>query len=238
MWDDKGDGSVRRARRTRRAIGLSLGIALISMVVAGCGAAAAASNGAMATTIGTATASATATQATTTGTTGGAQPHLGDAITAFTAHYGQPVTAGLTSGQFNYLSSPSADHPFLLVYTAGFFGETPATDTVQVDYRSDADNLGSLSHAEAACAAFLPSDAIKGKSVQALDSTSGKVSALDVLYTSATLAHTFPAADFQDASQGQAQPGSFDVQYLYVSENDPSVIADCSLELGTQQTQG
>jgi hypothetical protein len=235
MWYGRGDESAQGARRTRRTIWMSIGIALISMVVAGCGSAP--DTNIPATPNGTATASATATQATSTGT-GGQQPHLGDAITAFTVHYGQPVTAGLTSGQFNYLSSSSADHPFLLVYTAGFFGETPATDTVQVEYRSDADNLGSLSHAEAACAAFLPSNAIMGKSVRAIDSTSGKVSALDILYTSATLAHTFPAADFQDANQGQAQPGSFDVQYLYMTENDPSIIADCSLELGTQQTQG
>lgn len=166
------------------------------------------------------------------------QPHLGDPVSAFTARYGKPVTAGLTPGQFNYLSSPGANHPFLLVYSADFFGETPATDSFQVDYRSYADNLGSLSHAEALCAQFIPPDAIKTKTVQVIDSTSGKISALDVIYTSATLAHAFPAADFQDASQVQAQPGSFDVQYLYLTESDPSVIADCTLQLGTQQTQG
>ena len=174
----------------------------------------------------------------TTGSAAAGQPHLGDPVSAFSATFGKPVTAGLTPGQFNYLSSPGAAHPFLLIFTAGFFGETPAADSFQVDYRSNADNLGGLSHAEALCAQFIPPDAVKGKSVQAIDSTSGKVSALDVIYTSATLAHTFPAADFQDANQNQAQPGSFDVQYLYETENDPGVIADCSLELGTQQTKG
>jgi hypothetical protein len=65
--------------------------------------------------------------------------------------------------------------------------------------------------------------------------SSGAVIGEDDIYTSATLATQFNASAFTDANGDTVAAGTFDVFYLYRT-NDPSRIDSCSLFIGSLQT--
>ncbi len=90
-----------------------------------------------------------------------------------------------------------------------------------------------MSQANAACAAFFPSDARRISSAPARDPT-GAINGVTVIYHSDALVHDFPASAFVDASQNPTTPGSFDVMYLYPAGTSGDQIDDCTIVLGRQ----
>jgi hypothetical protein len=81
--------------------------------------------------------------------------------------------------------------------------------------------------ASAACAAFLPRDAVYAREA-------GLANGYDKVYFSATLAGLFPASAFTDPNGTQVQAGLFDIQYIYRSGTS---IDSCGILIGTQRTQ-
>ena len=89
----------------------------------------------------------------------------------------------------------------------------------------------SPSDAKARCMTFAPSDAHFVKEFVYADNTG-----FDMVYSSASLAQSFPAGDFTDSQQNQVQAGMFDVSYLYKGNGDTQHIDSCDMIIGEQQT--
>ena len=160
---------------------------------------------------------------------------LGGPGSAFIATYG-PLTnqSNPATGDLHFREYPGVAQDFLIVDLASYYGYTPANDAFSILAAPPPGQPWSPSAAHAMCAAFFPSDAHEVNQVQV--SQGGAVVGQDVIYQSVTLAALFPASNFMDAHQNPAQPGSFDVNYLYTPNSTGSEIDSCELLLGTQQT--
>lgn len=151
-------------------------------------------------------------------------PRLGAPLTDFVGKYGQPNDHS-SAGQPHFLRSNTSNVDGLIL--SNLYG--PNVDSVTVQRINN--ETWTMSQAQAVCLAYAPADAHKVRQVSLTNSTG-----IDVLYTSAQLAHAgFPASAFTDANQNPVAAGTFDVQYL---TNTDGSVDSCSLMLGAQQTQG
>jgi len=161
---------------------------------------------------------------------------LGGPGAAFVARYGPLTSQSDTStGDLHFRQYAGVAQDFLIVDLAVHFGDTPANDAESIIVSAPPSQPWDTSTAQATCSAFFPADAQKVKSVPV--TTGGALTGEDVIYTSATLAQTFPASVFVDANQNPVTPGTFDVLYLYTQGGATNSIADCQLLLGSQQDQ-
>ncbi|HLY29666.1 MAG TPA: hypothetical protein VKQ36_01435 [Ktedonobacterales bacterium] len=163
-------------------------------------------------------------------------PVLGGPGSAFITQYGPLTTQSDTSsGDLHFRQYPGVAQDFLIVDLAEHFGETPANDAESILVQAPPGQAWDTSTAQATCSVFFPADAQKVNDVPVV--SAGALVGEDVIYTSATLAQTFPASVFVDASQNPVTPGTFDVMYLYAQNGTTSTIDSCQLLLGSQQTQ-
>lgn len=169
-------------------------------------------------------------------------PHLGGPISDFIGAYGQPndhSNPGGYASQYHFQRDTNTTD-----VTDGLIVSTSADSKSAVDDISvaavaqnatyndpQAGSSFSPSDAKARCMTFAPSDArFKQKFVYADNS------GYDMVYTSASLAQSFQAADFTDSQSNQVQTGMFDVSYLYKSNGDTQHIVSCEMIIGEQQT--
>jgi hypothetical protein len=151
---------------------------------------------------------------------------LGAPLDAFIAKLGPPNDHSSTSmPHFKRRGNSNVDQVILL---QGEDNQRVSGVTISACTSSD----WTMSAASAACAPYLPSDAVFKRSVYVTASP-----ALDKIYYSSSIAHEFDPGDFTDANGNTVKPGLFDVNYLYVSSSDTTHIDDCDILLGTQQTQ-
>ena len=152
---------------------------------------------------------------------------LGSNLGAFVANYGHPNDHSIAnSGLYHFKRYPGSTLDFLIVVTdltdGGVYANRVKDITVQAPHAG-----WSQQEATAACAAFLPRDAVYKREI-------GLANGYDKIYFSASLARLFPASSFVDVNGNQVQSGLFDVHYLYSSG---TIIASCDILIGTQQTQ-
>jgi hypothetical protein len=169
-------------------------------------------------------------------------PHLGGPISDFIGAYGQPndhSNPGGYASQYHFQRDTNTTD-----VTDGLIVSTSADSKSAVDdilvaavaqnatYNDpQAGSSFSPSDAKARCMTFAPSDArFKQEFVYANNS------GYDMVYTSASLAQSFQAADFTDSQNNQVQAGMFDVSYLYKSNGDTQHIDSCDMIIGEQQT--
>lgn len=200
----------------RRLAPVALTAVLIGVLVVGCSSA-----GAGATSTGPSTANG--------------QPRFGGHLADFVAHFGQPNDhTDITTGQYHFAryANSNVDGIVLMVDVA----DGADFETLVSDLRVQGPETPpwSLSVAQTQCAAYLPADATRTRQVS-VASTAGQ-EGVDVVYRSASLASTFPATAFVDASQNPVAAGAFDVFYQDLKVNDPSAVTGCRMLLGTQQT--
>jgi hypothetical protein len=168
------------------------------------------------------------TQATTGSNPTSSAPVLGGGLSAFTTKYGQPNNHSVpASGLYHFKQYPVSNLDFLIVNTDLADGSAYANRVESITAQAP-DAGWSQQEATAACAAFLPPDAVYK---QQINLTYG----YDNIYSSASLAQLFPSLDFVDVNGKQVQAGLFDVQYLY--QHGTKNIVSCSFMIGTQQTQ-
>lgn len=152
-------------------------------------------------------------------------PVLGANINAFLAKYGKPNDHS-SAGDYHWLRGTNSNIDGLIVDT---YPGTQQAGNITVAATSDPG--WSLTGVSSRCLAFAPTDARFKQKIPYGDNTG-----YDEVYVSATLAQMFPASDFTDTNGQQVTPGTFDVSYLYGSDNQH--IGDCDLIVGEQQTQG
>jgi len=156
---------------------------------------------------------------------------LGSDLGTFAAIYGQPNDHSTPSvGEYHFKRYPGSNIDFLILWTDNADGGVYANRVENVNVQASdagADAGWTQAEADASCAPFLPRDAVYKSQV-------GLTGGYDKIYFSASLASLFPASAFTDGNSNQVQSGLFDVQYLYASG---SLIAGCSILIGTQQMQ-
>ena len=160
-------------------------------------------------------------------------PHLGGPLSDFIGAYGQP-NGHSSPPSYHFMTVNNIDEYIIL----GLGTSCPSEQCIaqqQVDdisVQSPDQNAGfTPSNAEGRCMSYAPSDAhFKQKFVYA------DGSGYDMVYTSASLAHLFPASEFTDSSGGTAPAGTFDVSYLYADNGQG--IGSCDMITGEQQTTG
>ena len=154
------------------------------------------------------------------------QARLGASLDAFIAKYGQPNDhTDKNNGSYHFARIPGEN-------TDGIILNTDILDSGYsqkvMDVTANAPDGGwTKEQSDQACLSLLPLDARYKNRVQ-LNSTSG----YDIIYSSTSLAHAFPADAFTDSNNNPTTPGLFDVQYL---TNQNGTINDCELMVGTQQ---
>src|SRR5262249_53701638 len=85
--------------------------------------------------------------------------------------------------------------------------------------------------AKARCERYLPKDA---QFLQETPATfSDNSSGLERIFSSASLAQTFPAGQFNDIQGNDVQPGTFNIQYFAQTAIDTGSISSCRISLGT-----
>lgn len=164
------------------------------------------------------------------------QPILGDSESAFAAKYGPPNDDSMPPLFYAFQRYSGSTQDYL---TVGLDVLDPAPLNQLANYIALVRPPGqpwSMSAATALCMTFAPRDAIHVSDVQVVTAHGGIIG-VDILYTSAAMANTFPAERFRDANQNQTTRGSFDVQYEYPYDHDPSKVDTCSIEVGWQQTK-
>ena len=207
---------------------------VIFMVCAGCGAASTSTVAQH-----TASPSPTAKRATPTPKPAQSGPTvIGGLDSAFIAKYGQPNNHSDTSnGMLHFARYSGSNIDAVIIWLDPFDGPALAHHVISVTLAApDNGPSWSLSFAESYCQTFAPTDAQIKQRMPVTGSTG--VQGLDVIEYSATLAATFPASEFVDASQTAVQPGLFDILYLYPSATQTEQVDSCDLLLGTQQTTG
>lgn len=196
----------------------AVGLVLIGVLMVGCAPA-----GAGATSTGTGTANG--------------QPRFGGHLADFIAHFGQPNDhTDITTGQydFNRYANSNVDGIVLMVDVAdGADYETVVSD---LSVQGPDTQPWTLSEAQTQCAVYLPADAARTRQVSVVRTTTFGREGVDVVYTSAILAATFPDSAFVDANQNSVAAGTFDVFYQDIKANDPSAVTGCRMLLGTRQT--
>jgi hypothetical protein len=152
---------------------------------------------------------------------------LGSDITPFISRYGQPNDHSVSiSGYYHFRRYTNSSLDFLIAQTdisdGGIYVQRVKGVMVQ------APGTGwNQQQADAACAAFLPSDSVLQRTVKL-------ATGYDKVYFSATLAGLFLASAFTDPNGNQVKAGLFDVHYIYRSG---TIIDSCDILIGTQQTQ-
>ena len=141
--------------------------------------------------------------------------------------YGQPNVHSVPSaGYYHFRRYASSVLDFLIVQTDAADGGVYAQRVKGV--MAQAPGAGwNLQEASAACAAFLPRDAVHERTVKLANG-------YDKVYFSASLAGLFRASAFTDPNGSQVKAGLFDVQYIYRSE---TIIDSCGILIGTEQIQ-
>jgi hypothetical protein len=162
---------------------------------------------------------------------------LGGTGPAFIDKYGPLTSQSDTSrGDLHFRQYQGVAQDFLIVNLGVYLGVTPGGQNAALILASaPPGHPWTVSQANAACAAFFPSDAKRIKSAPTTD-PSGTINGVDVSYHSDALVPVFPASAFLDAKQNPTTPGSFDVMYLYPAGTSGDQIDSCSIGLGTQQT--
>ena len=169
-------------------------------------------------------------------------PRIGGPISDFIGAYGQPndhSNPGVYASQYHFQRDTNTTD-----VTDGLIVSTSADSKSVIDditvaavaqnatYNDpQAGSSFSPSDAKARCMTFAPSDAHFVKEFVYADNTG-----FDMVYTSASLAQSFPAGDFTDSQQNQVQAGMFDVSYLYKGNGDTQHIDSCDMIIGEQQT--
>lgn len=153
------------------------------------------------------------------------RPALGSPVSDFVGKFGQPNDHSTPGQIYNFLRVPGQNLDGLII--------TPYPGTQQVDDITVAtpDPGWTSSEAESHCLAYAPLDYHFKQKIPYADNTG-----YDMVYSSASLAKAFPAADFTDGNSNQVTPGLFDIGYLYNS--DGQHISSCDLIIGEQQTNG
>jgi hypothetical protein len=190
-------------------------------------------------------ASPTATQSSTnqgTGTTPTADPtkvpsntgsaFLGGSENGFIAKYGKP-NAG--SADYHPHFERCANSQIDQISLSQVSLESKSGPIISVLLFACSSTSWSMTQATSLCSSFFPSDAQFQRSVQ-VPAANGQPPSVDKIYYSAMLAHTFAADNFTDNNGTLVQPGLFDVNYFYVSNNDTSHFNECDLEVGDSQT--
>jgi hypothetical protein len=151
---------------------------------------------------------------------------LGGDIGAFVAKYGRPNDHSVPdAGYYHFQRYSGSNLDFLIVQVDAADGGGYAQRVEGVTAQAP-DAGWSQQEASAACAEFLPRDAIYQRAVKL-------ASGYDKVYSSASLAGLFPASAFTGPNS-QVQAGLFDVQYI---NGSGTLIASCNILVGTQQTQ-
>jgi hypothetical protein len=152
---------------------------------------------------------------------------IGSDSAQFVIRYGQPNDHSIpSSGYYHFRRYTNSDLDFLIVQTdvvdGGIYVQRVKGVMVQ------APGTGwNQQQADAACAAFLPSDSVLQRTVKL-------ATGYDKVYFSATLAGLFLASAFTDPNGNQVKAGLFDVHYIYRSG---TIIDSCDILIETQQTQ-
>ncbi len=169
-------------------------------------------------------------------------PHLGGPISDFIGAYGQPDhqnNPGQYAAQYGFQrDANTTDVTDGIIIVTSTDSKTSVDDITVAAVAQNATyndpqagSSFSPSDAKARCMTFAPTDAHFVKEFVYADNTG-----FDMVYTSASLAQSFPAGDFTDSQQNQVKAGMFDVSYLYKSNGDTQHIDSCDMIIGEQQT--
>jgi len=160
-------------------------------------------------------------------------PRLGGPLSDFIGAYGQP-NGHSSPPDYHFMTVGNIDEYLIM----GLGSSCPSVQCIseqQIDdisVQSPDQNAGfTPSEAESRCMSYAPSDAHFKQKFAYADN-----SGYDMVYTSTSLAHAFPASEFINGSGGTVPAGTFDVSYLY-SDNGTG-IGSCDMITGEQQTQG
>jgi hypothetical protein len=154
-------------------------------------------------------------------------PRLGGPLSDFVGSYGQPNSHSTPPTLYHFSTYASANIDAVVVMTDVYAPSLVSDVTAQ----APSDTTWDISFGEAHCLAFAPLDSRLVERVPYGDNTG-----YDMVYKSAQLSHLFPAADFTDANGNTVAPGTFDISYLYGTDQDH--ISSCDLIIGSQQTNG
>ncbi len=163
-------------------------------------------------------------------------PVLGGTLSAFIAKFGQPNDHSSNGmPHFQRCGNSNVDQLILSQISRDNTSDSITSIVVQACTSTS----WYLAQATAVCLSYFPSDAKYQRSVQIVG-TRGQFASVDKIYYSATLAHVFAMDNFKftDVNGKAVQPGLFDVDYRPNSNNDTSYIDSCTIQLGTQQTNG
>jgi hypothetical protein len=143
------------------------------------------------------------------------------------AKYGQPNDHSVSgSGYYHFKRYASSNLDFLIVQADTADGGVYTQRVKGV--MAQAPGAGwSQQEASAACATFLPRDAVYERTVKLANG-------YDKVYFSASLAGLFRASAFTDPNGSQVKAGLFDVRYIYRSG---TIIDSCGILIGTEQIQ-
>ena len=152
---------------------------------------------------------------------------IGSDIARFVAKYGQPNDHSVSgSGYYHFKRYASSNLDFLIVQADTADGGVYTQRVKGV--MAQAPGAGwSQQEASAACATFLPRDAVYERTVKLANG-------YDKVYFSASLAGLFRASAFTDPNGSQVKAGLFDVRYIYRSG---TIIDSCGILIGTEQIQ-
>jgi hypothetical protein len=154
---------------------------------------------------------------------------LGSTISTFFAQYGQPNShTNVKNGMYHWQKYADSNVDEYIIQTDIF--DQGAYAPVVLSITVNADNNGwDAATTKSMVGRFLPRDAAYKSQVE-LPNGNG----YDKIYYSATLAKQFPSSEFTDVQQNPIKAGTFDVQCL---TNPDRTINDCTIQVGTQQTQ-
>lgn len=153
---------------------------------------------------------------------------LGSSLSNFVGEYKQPNDhTDAKGGLYHFQRWAGSNIDYLIVGTD--LTDKGYSDKVESITVQSSDNRANPAIIKAACESYMPTDATYKKQVAITTGTG-----YDKIYSSASLAHLFPADAFDDNTNAQTTPGFFDVQYLIRSDGS---IDSCTIQIGTQQTQ-
>jgi hypothetical protein len=152
---------------------------------------------------------------------------LGSDIAQFVAIYGRPNDHSVPSaGYYHFRQYASSNLDFLIVQTDAADGGVYAQRVKGV--MAQAPGAGwNQQEASAACAVFLPRDAVYERTVKLANG-------FDKVYFSASLAGLFRASAFSDPNGSQVKAGLFDVRYI---NRSGTIIDSCGILIGNEQIQ-
>lgn len=153
------------------------------------------------------------------------RPQLGGPMSDFVGKLGQPNDHSTPGQTYHFLRVPGQALDGLIV---NYWPGTQQAGDITV---ATPDPGWSSTDAETHCLAYAPLDSHFKQKVPFSDNTG-----YDMVYTSQSLSHLFPAADFTDANSNTVAAGTFDISYLYATDNQH--IGSCDLIIGEQQTNG